>query len=172
MRDKFDRDYVEFLYNVKCMNKTEIGRKMGVHVNTMRAFMNKNNIIKKRVEGKDFNFFVGKINNKRAELGRCWACGCKAISKKGNSRLETHHVFGNGSHLKVNLCVLCHDLVDRVTLDNLDVFSYFMEMLNDVEKLSKKESKVIKLMLLKLGKIMEFCESNKKNLPFSKHQGL
>jgi len=57
------------------------------------------------------------------KYSRCWVCDSLILKK----REENHHIIGKEySEDKTQLCILCHDLVDRMPLDNIDVFQEFL----------------------------------------------
>ena len=87
---------------------------------------------------------------------RCWACD-KLVGKIDSniiSRFEYHHVFGTKQDEKVVLCVLCHDLVDRFKLDDIEVFSEYIKVIEEFESMPRGKYPIIRLLLLKIIKIM------------------
>ena len=74
------------------------------------------------------------------KLLRCWACNAVTA----NVRMEAHHIGGKDvSDVTVQLCVICHDLVDRLDARVPEVFSEF-------SFLSLPKDRRLRLFLLKL----------------------
>lgn len=87
---------------------------------------------------------------KPIEKTRCWACDTLSFPK----RIESHHLFGNRSEDPVLLCVTCHDLCDRMSLSDIEVFSEFHKAFEELEQLPRGSTKYLKLLLLKTTKLI------------------
>ena len=85
---------------------------------------------------------------------RCFACGSLILKM----RIEEHHPFGKEINRTIPLCVLCHDIIDRMPLKNPLVFQEMVEnCLEEFKELfltKPKEFKWLKLYLLKTTKIL------------------
>ena len=81
----------------------------------------------------------------------CWVCNSLILK----SRIEKHHILGGkNSEETTDLCVICHDLVDRMPLENIEVFQEFLtNTLKEMERLPE-DFKWTKLYLLKMAKII------------------
>lgn len=77
----------------------------------------------------------------------CWACGCKVLKP----RIESHHILGRKiSDAVIPLCVLCHDLVDRIPMSSEQhLEQYLVNCYSDLIKMGN-EFKWTKIFILKL----------------------
>lgn len=94
------------------------------------------------------------------EFGKCWCCG----QKVRKSRIEQHHIFGKKeSDSVIPLCILCHDLVDRIPIDKEEIFDqYFLNCYNDLIKMGD-DYKWTKIFFLKLFKLSYYLIKSKQN---------
>ena len=80
---------------------------------------------------------------------RCWCCGNLFRS----TRIEKHHILGKEFPYIKELCVLCHDIVDRTNLKDLVLETeYPFAALNEIERYP--ELKNTRIFILKLYKIL------------------
>lgn len=86
----------------------------------------------------------------------CWVCGSRVLKQ----RIEQHHVIEK-SDLLLPLCIICHDIVDRMDISHPNVFYEFMgNVMKDFSILLKEgdpynsKLKWIKLYILKSSKFM------------------
>jgi len=86
---------------------------------------------------------------KRVAMCKCWGCG-NIVSV---NRIEKHHIYGKEKEETVSLCVICHDYVDRYTLDNERVFYQFTSVLKEISELPEIKTKFTRLLILKLCKL-------------------
>lgn len=89
--------------------------------------------------------------NDEEKYSRCWICNSLILKK----REENHHLLGKETWEETtSLCVLCHDIVDRMPLDNIDIFQEMLvNVLSELKRLPS-DFKWIKLYVLKIAKII------------------
>ena len=91
------------------------------------------------------------------ETERCFACDSLAMKSESKyySRIEYHHVFGRtNSELTLPLCVLCHDLIDRLSLNDINVFVEYLNVGQELEEMPRGKYKMVKLFILKTAKLL------------------
>jgi len=88
------------------------------------------------------------------KFDRCYCCDTLILK----SRVECHHIFGKSSNETINVCVICHDLIDRVKFDDLDVFDEYLKCFEELKELPGRKIKYVKLFLLKSIKIMKYVK--------------
>jgi len=85
---------------------------------------------------------------------RCFACGSLVLKK----RIEEHHLFGKEIDKVIPICIICHDIIDRMPLKNPLVFQEMvencLEEFKELYKTKPKEWKWLKLYLIKTTKIL------------------
>lgn len=95
------------------------------------------------------------LNNlEKEKYERCWICDSLILK----TRIENNHIVGEEySQQTTPICILCHDIIDRMSLENIDIFQEFL--VNTLEEMKKlpKEFKWIKLYILKIAKIIPFA---------------
>jgi len=102
----------------------------------------------------DSNSLVIDREDKEERFERCWACGSLVLK----TRIEKHHILGKEyGQDKITLCILCHDVVDRIALDDINIFYEFlsntMQEVHEIFKSEPTKYKWVKLFILKVAKI-------------------
>lgn len=81
---------------------------------------------------------------------RCWACG-RLILKV---RLEQHHVIRKSIKEILPLCILCHDMVDRCSLNDWDVLYEYEKVFQELNQMPEGKYLMTRLLILKIFKIV------------------
>lgn len=98
---------------------------------------------------------------------RCWICDSICNLK----RIEEHHVYGRSKDKTVDLCLVCHDLLDRSRISDLDIRGEFMKASEEISRLPPKDTKYMRLFLLKITKaIFSFKEDCNKIVPMDTYE--
>ena len=87
---------------------------------------------------------------------KCWACGSLCLDNvKHYKRVEEHHIMGKAHSVEtLPLCLICHDLVDRMPLKDIKVFSEFLtNVMEEFKLIEDRDCKYLKLLFLKCAKL-------------------
>lgn len=88
---------------------------------------------------------------------RCWACDILCLNK---TRVDYHHVFGRSREELTPLCHACHDVVDQISLNDIEVFGEFMKAAQELEELPRGRTRYLRILLLKSVKLIKMIEED------------